>query len=37
MRTQLLELEDELMQIVIPGSLVPQLEYVQAARVASVG
>ncbi|MDP2886882.1 MAG: hypothetical protein Q8P51_17895 [Ignavibacteria bacterium] len=37
MWVQLLELEDELMQIVIPGSLVPQLEYVQAARVASVG
>lgn len=34
MREQLLELEDELMQIVIPCPLVPQMEY---ARVASVG
>jgi hypothetical protein len=37
MRAQLLELEDELMQIVIPGSLVQQLEFVRTSRVASAG
>jgi hypothetical protein len=37
MRAQLLELEDELIQIVIPGSLVPQMEYVHTARIASNG
>jgi hypothetical protein len=37
MRAQLLELEYELMQIVIPCPLVPQMEYAQPARLASVG
>jgi hypothetical protein len=37
MRAQLLELEDELIQIVIPCPLVQQLEYVRTERVVSVG
>ena len=37
MRSQLLELEEELMQMVIPCPLVPQVEYTRTARVASVG
>ena len=37
MRSQLLELEEELMQIVIPCPGEQQMEYAQAARVASVG
>ena len=37
MRSQLLELEEELMQIVIPCPGEQQMEYMQAVRVASVG
>ncbi|HTY35529.1 MAG TPA: hypothetical protein VMH23_00360 [Bacteroidota bacterium] len=37
MRMQLLELEDELIQLVIPSPLVSELECVRIARVASVG
>ena len=37
MRSQLLELEEELMQIVIPDPVVPQLVYAEPARIASVG
>jgi hypothetical protein len=37
MRLQLLELEDELIQLVIPCPIVAQMEYVRTARVASVG
>ena len=37
MRSQLLELEDELVRLVIPCPLVPQMEYARTVRVASVG
>jgi hypothetical protein len=37
MHEQLLELEEELMQLVIPCPFVPQMEYAQVVRVASVG
>jgi hypothetical protein len=37
MRTQLLELEDELLQLVIPCPLVQQVAYARTALVASVG
>jgi hypothetical protein len=37
MRSQLLELEEELLQIVIPCPVERQMEYAQAVRIASVG
>jgi hypothetical protein len=37
MRAQLLELEYELMQLVIPYPFVPEMEYARPVRIASVG